>query len=73
MDSKKEVKELLTASGNASLFTEENYHIATLLTKEAEKRDPMLRQHFRNAEGFREMYKRDLIIKNCKPEPDKKD
>lgn len=66
MDSKKEVKELLKQSGNAELFTDENYRIATMLTKYAEKRDPMLRQHFQNAEGFREMYKHDLIVKNCK-------
>lgn len=65
MDSKKEVKELLTEAGHPELFTEENYRIATLLTREAEKRDPMLKQHFKNAEGFREMYKRDLILKNC--------
>lgn len=66
MNSKQEVKELLTQSGNKDLFSDENYRIATVLTKEAEKRDPMLRQHFRNAEGFREMYKHDLIVKNKK-------
>lgn len=64
MDSKKEVKELLREAGCPELFTEENYRIATALTKYAEKHDPMLKQHFKNAEGFREMYKRDLIIKN---------
>lgn len=67
MDSKKEVKQLLKEAGRQELFTEENYRIATALTKFAEKRDPMLRQHFLNAEGFREMYKRDLIIKNNPP------
>lgn len=64
-NSKKEVKDLLNEVGHPELFTDENYRIATALTKEAEKRDPMLKQHFKNAEGFREMYKRDLIIKNC--------
>lgn len=65
MNSKSEVKQLLKEAGHPELFTEENYRIATALTKSAEKFDPMLRQHFKNAEGFREMYKRDLIIKNC--------
>jgi hypothetical protein len=65
MNSKQEVKELLKEAGHPELFTEEHYRIATLLTREAEKRDPFLKQHFKNAEGFREMYKRDLIIKNC--------
>lgn len=64
MDSKAEVKQLLKDAGRPELFTEENYRIATLLTREAEKRDPFLKQHFKNAEGFREMYKRDLILKN---------
>lgn len=64
MDSKQEVRQLLKEAGRPELFTEENYRIATLLTKAAEKYDPMLRQHFKNAEGFREMYKRDIIIKN---------
>jgi hypothetical protein len=64
-NSKGEVKQLLAEAGHPELFTEENYRIATTLTKYAEKHDPMLRQHFKNAEGFREMYKRDLIIKNC--------
>jgi hypothetical protein len=63
-NSKKEVKQLLKEAGRPELFTEENYRIATTLTKAAEKLNPMLKQHFRNAEGFREMYKRDLIIKN---------
>ena len=66
MNSKLEVKQLLKEAGHPELFTEENYRIATVLTREAEKRDPLLRQHFRNAEGFREMYKRDLIIHNKK-------
>lgn len=66
MDSKKEVKQLLKDAGYEELFTEENYKIATALTKAAENFDPMLKQHFRNAEGFREMYKCDLIIKNKK-------
>lgn len=64
MDSKREVKQLLKEAGHPELFTEENYRIATALTKYAEKKDPMLRQHFQNAEGFREMYKRDLILRN---------
>lgn len=67
MSSKQEVKDLLRESGHPELFTEENYQIATALTREVEKRDPMLKQHFKNAEGFREMYKRDLILKNCLP------
>ena len=66
-DSKREVKELLKEAGYPELFTEENYKIATVLTRYAEKQDAMLRQHFKNAEGFREMYKRDLIIKNKAP------
>lgn len=65
MNSKNEVKQLLKESGNEKLFTEENYRIATALTKEAEKRDKMLKQFFMNAEGFREKYKHDLIVKNC--------
>lgn len=64
MNSKQEVKDLLKEAGHPELFTEENYRIATALTKEVEKRDPMIKQHFKNAQGFREMYKRDLIIKN---------
>lgn len=64
MNSKTEVKQILKDKGKGHLFTEENYQIATFLTKEAEKLDPMLKQNFRNAEGFREMYKADLIIKN---------
>ena len=64
MNSKQEVKQLLKEAGLPELFTEENYRIATVLTRAAEKRHPMLKQHFKNAEGFREMYKRDLIIKN---------
>lgn len=67
MNSKAEVKSLLKEAGHPELFTEENYRIATVLTKAAEKIDPMLKQHFRNAEGFREMYKRDLILKNKLP------
>lgn len=67
MNSKHEVKQLLKEAGHPELFTEANYRIATVLTREAEKRDPMLRQHFNNAEGFREMYKRDLIILNKRP------
>lgn len=69
MDSKQDVKDLLKEAGHPELFTEENYRIATSLTKYAEKSDPMLKQHFKNAEGFREMYKRDLILKNCLPAP----
>lgn len=65
MDSKREVKQLLKESGNEKLFTEENYRIATALTKEVEKRDKMLKQFFSNLEGMREKYKHDLIVKNC--------
>lgn len=64
MDSKREVKQLLKESGNGDLFTDENYRIATILTKEAEKRDSQLKQHFRNLEGQREKYKHDLIVRN---------
>lgn len=64
MNSKAEVKLLLKEAGHPELFTEENYRIATLLTRAAEKFDPKLKQFFKNAEGFREEYKRDLIIKN---------
>lgn len=64
MDSKREVKELIKEAGRPELFTEENYRIATLLTKEAEKRDPTLKQFFQMLEGSREKYKKDLIIKN---------
>lgn len=66
MDSKREVKKLLQESGNADLFTELNYKIATALTKIAEKKDKMLKQFFLNAEGIREQYKHDLIVRNCK-------
>jgi len=66
MNSKSEVKQLLIDSGNERLFTEENYRIATVLTKEAEKKDKMLKQFFNNLEGMREKYKHDLIVKNCK-------
>lgn len=67
MDSKKDVKELLKASGNENLFTDENYKIATALTKYAESVSPKLKQLFKNAEGFREQYKHDLIVKNVAP------
>ena len=67
MNSKQEVKKLLKEAGRPELFTEDNYRTATILTRCAEHYDPMLKQHFRNAEGFREMYKRDLIIKNSPP------
>lgn len=70
MNSKAEVKKLLNEADHSELFTEENYRIATVLTKAAEKIDQMLKQHFRNAEGFREMYKRDLILKNKLPNPE---
>lgn len=70
MNSKSEVKSLLKEAGHPELFTEENYRIATMLTKAAENFDPMLKQHFKNAEGFREVYKRDLIIKNKLPTPE---
>lgn len=40
MDSKKEVKQLLKEAGFPELFTEENYKVATMLTKIAEKHDP---------------------------------
>ena len=53
MNSKREVNQLLKDAGFAELFTDENYKIATLLTKIAEKQDPMLKQHFKNAEGFK--------------------
>lgn len=66
MNSKSEVKHLLIESGHGDLFSEENYKIATLLTKEAEKRDKNLKQFFINLEGMREKYKHDLIVKNCK-------
>lgn len=56
-NSKKEVKGLLLQSGNINLFTDENYNIATALTREVEKRNPLLKQHFKNAQGFREKYK----------------
>ncbi len=65
MDSKKEVKQLLIESGNGALFTDENYRIATALTKEVEKKDKMLKALFFNLEGTREKYKHDLIVKNC--------
>ena len=66
MESKKEVKKLLTESGNAHLFNDVNYSIATQLTQLAERGDRMLRTHFKNLEGQREQYKHDLIVKNCK-------
>lgn len=66
MDSKQEVKKLLTESGNGDLFTEEIYQIATAITADVEKRDEKLKQLFQNAEGIREKYKHDLIVRNCK-------
>ncbi len=65
MDSKKEVKQLLKESGNENLFTEENYRMATDVTKYAEKVDKNLKQFFINLEGMREKYKHDLIVSNC--------
>ena len=44
MNSKQEVKQLLKEAGKPELFTEENYRIATLLTKAAEKYDPIHRE-----------------------------
>ncbi len=67
MDSKQEVKNMLKESGNESLFTEENYRIATALTKEVEKRDKKMKEFFSMLEGTREKYKHDLIVKNCSP------
>lgn len=64
MDSKAEVKRMLVESGHGNLFNKENYDIATALTKQAEKNDPMLKQFFKNAEGLREKYKHDLIVMN---------
>lgn len=69
MDSKLEVKNLLKESGNEELFTEENYRIATALTKEAENIDGKLKHFFVSLEGMREKYKHDLIVKNCKLKP----
>lgn len=66
MNSKQEVRRLLIESGNANLFTDENYNTATTLTKQMEKSDKMLRELFRSLEGTREEYKHDLIVKNCK-------
>ena len=66
MDSKKEVKQLLIESGNERLWSDENYNIATSITKIAEKNDKNLRQFFKNLEGMREKYKHDLIVKNVK-------
>lgn len=66
MDSRAEVKRLLIESGNSDLFTDVNYSIATQLTHHVERTDKMMRQCFKNAEGIREQYKHDLIIKNCK-------
>ncbi len=67
MNSKIEVRRLLIDSGNKHLFTEDNYKIATLLTKRIEKTDNMLKEFFISLEGMREKYKHDLIVKNCKP------
>jgi hypothetical protein len=64
MNSKQEVKKLLIESGNDILFNDENYQIATFLTKKAEKNDPLLKQHFKNIDGQREKYKHDLIVLN---------
>lgn len=64
MNKKREVKRLLMESGHSELFTEENYQIASILTKAAEKRDSMLKQYFSNLEGTREIYIHDLIVKN---------
>lgn len=64
MSKKTQVKKLLTESGHGHLFTEENYSIASTLTKQVEMRDPMLKQFFKNLEGMREKYIHDLIVKN---------
>lgn len=65
MNSKLEVKRLLKEKKLIHLFTEENYRIATALTKVVEKNDKVLSGYF-TIEGNREEYKVDLIIKNCK-------
>lgn len=66
MNSKLEVKRMLIESGHGDLFTEENYRIATVLTKQVEKNDSMLKQFFKNVDGMKEKYKHDLIVKNKK-------
>jgi hypothetical protein len=64
MNSRNEVKKLLTESGNLDLWSVPVYQYATILTKNAEKGNKMLKQHFKNLEGQREKYKHDLIVLN---------
>jgi len=64
MNSKQEVKRLLKESGNSRLFSEDVYPVIVTLTKMAGKRDPMLKQLWESAEGFKEQYMHDLFIKN---------
>lgn len=66
MDKKKEVKKLLEESGHGNLFTEENYKIASSLTKIVEKQDVNLKTFFQTLEGMREKYIHDLIVMNKK-------
>lgn len=66
MSKKKEVKKLLVESGHRNLFTEENYKIASNLTKIIEKQDVKLKTFFQTLEGMREKYIHDLIVMNKK-------
>jgi hypothetical protein len=64
MNSRTEVKRMLEESGNSDLWNVPVYQYATILTRNVEKNDKMIKQFFKNAEGMREQYKHDLIVKN---------
>ena len=61
---KSEVKKLLEESGHGYLYTEDNYAIATLLTRQQEKKDAKLKQFFKNLDGMKAKYIHDLIVLN---------
>lgn len=64
MNRKDEVKKLLKESGNFNLWSEDVYSILINLANHAGKQDPILKQFWSNAEGFKEQYIHDLFIKN---------
>lgn len=61
---KSEVKQLLKESGHEYLYTEDNYAIAKLITSQQTKKNALLKQHFKNAQGFKAKYIHDLIVLN---------
>lgn len=63
---KTDVKQFLIESGHEYLFTEDNYKIAKFITSQHAKKDQLLRQFFKNAEGLKAKYIHDLIVLNKK-------